>query len=584
VPGSDRHDAVALLTVAAPYVLLLTATPHSGDRPAFDSLCRLGTAGTDPLLVFRRSRRQAGLGVRRRKHKLLVGPSQWEQRMHSSLDRFIRAVYDERDPNDRDLLLALTTLQKRALSSAWSLERSVARRLAILSGNAPDPTEPRQGDLPLGDSTDERDEADDVPVWTSRGFRDVEEERRLLIPLADAARAASSSETKLGALQRLVRRLRAMREPVIIFSEYRDTLLHVRASLPYPCEVLHGGMTRDERMKAIATFAAAPHGILLATDAAGEGLNLHHTCRVVVNLELPWNPVRLEQRAGRVDRIGQRRTVHAFHVIARETAETRVLERLSARIAQARMDIDGVDPLSATDDLAEITLSDLVSDGSRPGIQVPEQVAERPLYERPVLESKALAEHARLTQVRRLSGGWCPPGLLADAAPLLAFTRRAGVRSQLGTRMLVVVRSVIADSHGRTIALRLTPALVPRPAGLSRSSGRRAFARLRPLLDRVASALAERLDAQWEPQVAATHDRFWRVRMLREAAIATVASQVDDRAFQPGLFDRRAVARHLAAASERRELLEDSAHRQADARRKASLRRAITRLALVLVP
>jgi SNF2 family DNA or RNA helicase len=94
----------------------------------------------------------------------------------------------------------------------------------------------------------------------------------------------------------------------------------------------------------LASFAGDPHALLLATDAAAEGLNLHHHCRLVVNLELPWNPMRLEQRIGRVDRIGQRRTVHAFHLIASGTGESRLLARLRARVASAQAEFGAPDP------------------------------------------------------------------------------------------------------------------------------------------------------------------------------------------------------------------------------------------------
>src|SRR6202011_4016265 len=131
-----------------------------------------------------------------------------------------------------------------------------------------------------------------------------------------------------------------------------DTLLHVRLSLDVPFLVLHGGLTPRERASALAAFSGAPRTVLLATDAAGEGLNLHHSCRLVINLELPWNPMRLEQRIGRVDRIGQRRTVHAVHLIAGDTGEPRILARLMARIAQARADIDAPDPVGCEEERA----------------------------------------------------------------------------------------------------------------------------------------------------------------------------------------------------------------------------------------
>ncbi len=98
--------------------------------------------------------------------------------------------------------------------------------------------------------------------------------------------------------------------------------------------MLHGGLGADDRRAALARFTSGDARVLLTTDAAGEGLNLHHRCRLVINVELPWNPNRLEQRIGRVDRLGQTRTVHAIHLVAADTAEEPMLARLTGRIAQ----------------------------------------------------------------------------------------------------------------------------------------------------------------------------------------------------------------------------------------------------------
>src|SRR5436305_13650108 len=101
------------------------------------------------------------------------------------------------------------------------------------------------------------------------------------------ARAASARETKVAALRRLLRRAR---QSAVVFTEYRDTLLHVSRSIDTTFVVLHGGLTARERASALEVFSHVPQTVLLATDAAGEGLNLHERCRLVVNLELPWNP------------------------------------------------------------------------------------------------------------------------------------------------------------------------------------------------------------------------------------------------------------------------------------------------------
>ena len=347
---SDRHASLQALTAQAAYVLLLTATPHSGDRQAFASLCDLGAVDATPLAVFRRTRSDVGIGIRRRVHTVRVRPSAGELRMHALLARYGDALRAERRRDERgDPLLALSVLHKRAFSSAWSLAQSVERRLAALAeGEAASLGE--QLALPLGDPTGDLVRADEPPLWPEHlRMADSAHESRLLIALLSAARAASTAETKLRRLDALLRRTR---EPAVVFTEYRDTLAHVRRRLTRQTVVLHGGLTREEREAALTGFAAMPAGVLLATDAAAEGLNLHAHCRLVINLELPWNPMRLEQRIGRVDRIGQQRAVHAFHLIAADTGEMRILDRLRSRIAAAGADIGVSDPLGDDDEHA----------------------------------------------------------------------------------------------------------------------------------------------------------------------------------------------------------------------------------------
>src|SRR4030095_4992213 len=90
-------------------------------------------------------------------------------------------------------------------------------------------------------------------------------------------------------------------QSAIVFTEYRDTLATLATRLASRSPVLlHGGMTTAERHDASARFNASDATVLLATDAASEGLNLHHHCRLVINLELPWTPVRLARRFGRL--------------------------------------------------------------------------------------------------------------------------------------------------------------------------------------------------------------------------------------------------------------------------------------------
>lgn len=131
----------------------------------------------------------------------------------------------------------------------------------------------------------------------------------------------------------LVDILRAHREQVLVFSRYRETLAYVEQVLEeagVPREVVHGGMSQAQKHAALERFrAGAP--VLLATDVGSEGHNLQ-ACHVLVNFDLPWNPMVLEQRIGRLHRFGQTQEVRVYNLCARGTAEERVLDVLDRRL------------------------------------------------------------------------------------------------------------------------------------------------------------------------------------------------------------------------------------------------------------
>jgi superfamily II DNA or RNA helicase len=585
-PHTERHDAVASLCALAPHVVLLTATPHSGDDEGFASLCGLGGHAGDRLLAFRRSRQDAALGSRRRIHRLQVRSSRDELRMHAVLARFTHAVRAEHGDRDRDIWLVLTTLHKRALSSAYALEQSVLRRLARLD---PPPEAEQQLGLPLDEGGD-LDSSDEPPAWMVPVLHDPAHERRLLLDLASAAAAAARRETKVRTVARLVARLIGRDERGIVFTEYRDTLLRLRNSLPFACAVLHGGLTRGERRLALEQFASGRHPILLATDAAGEGLNLHHHCRVVVNLELPWNPTRLEQRAGRVDRIGQRRTVHAFHLIASDTAELRILERLKWRIARARHAIDAADPLGSSTGEEEHLVSRLVIGGETVASLLPASDAkpssgqeERLRIIR--LEDEAALEHARLVWGRSfLDRNGQDPVVEPAAETAAAIARRRRLRSTLGSHLLVIIRSRFEDGVGRTVASHLTALTISvSPRILRRTLAEGITAVLRDLSPAAMAALDPSC-AAWNADSKHHHRSFWQTRLAREHAVATARCALVSPGFQPGLFDRRA-ERALQTGNDRREAMSDEVVRHLSAMEHAAVIEAKEPgVILVLVP
>ena len=329
---SDRAATATALATRARFVVMLTATPHSGDADAFRRMSHIGRLGEDdPLLLFSRARAEAGVPGSRRTVLLRVRPTVAETAMHEALRAYAQLVWLlASGGGGSGARLAMSGLARRACSSAASLERSVERRLSLLGHEAQQPTP--QLDLPFALATPD-DLAPDSQL-EAPGLADPAEERRHLGRILALARDASRSESKLAALRRL---LSGTHEPAIVFTEYRDTLEHVASAVPgVTCVRLHGGLTPRERADALRQFTSGAVRLLLATDAASEGLNLHHRCRLVVNLELPWTPLRLEQRAGRVDRIGQTRRVHAVHLVAAATTEELVLSKLADRVRRIR--------------------------------------------------------------------------------------------------------------------------------------------------------------------------------------------------------------------------------------------------------
>jgi superfamily II DNA/RNA helicase len=136
-------------------------------------------------------------------------------------------------------------------------------------------------------------------------------------------------------------------QKLVIFTEHRDTLNYLRgriATLLGRAEAvvtIHGGLGREERLKAQEAFRHDPHvQVLLATDAAGEGINLQRA-HLMVNYDLPWNPNRLEQRFGRIHRIGQTEVCHLWNLVAEETREGDVYRRLLEKLEQARQALGG---------------------------------------------------------------------------------------------------------------------------------------------------------------------------------------------------------------------------------------------------
>lgn len=497
-PGTDRGSAIGRLASRAPWCVFVSATPHSGDRVQFDHLIDLGRQCED-IVVFKRSRRDVGLTHARRVHLLRVYPNQHERALFDAIERYSRAIWASRGQTDHAARLVAITIARRACSSAHAIERTLRRRLELIGTYQAEATPPQLLYLPWQD-VDDADGDDADGIVAAPGLENIDEERSALGRLiALAANCRTSSKR-----HRLMRLLSRIHEPAIVFTEYRDTLDAIASELrsSYRVATIHGAMPLASRSAAVDAFNAGHFDVLVATDAAGEGLNLHHRCRLVIDIELPWNPLRLEQRIGRVDRLGQRRVVHAIRLFHGGTIEEDVLDRLAARRRQAEQDLDRV--ISERDVAAAVfTGNDVI------GPDIP------PI--RSSMIAASAGEIDRLVNQRR----W-----RATDAPhqkCFATPRRSGSR-----RLIVLNREIFTNAHGVVAGNRC----VAHSIELRRRP--RSLREWRLVIDR-----AQR-QFQHRPPPRSERDSIQQ----RISAIRRHLARAQRREYQRSLFDGRADAMH----------------------------------------
>ena len=343
--------------------------------------------------------------------------------------------------------------------------------------------------------------------------------------------------------------MRRVRQPAIVFTEYRDTLSRIEAALRsagHATVLLHGGMSARERAEVVRLFDQGQL-VLLATDAAAEGLNLHRRCRLVIHFELPWTPGRLEQRTGRIDRLGQERAVHEVLLVARSTAERLVLVPLLKRLRAATA--AGTRQTSA---LLAVTES-MVASGVLGGDEIPVSV-ERPLPLRVCrFVEDAVAEVERAELQRR---GDVLGATVGDGAPLITAGRRAPSITLL---VEVMLRTAFGQSrHSELVALE---------AHIPWNGDRRAGA--------VRTFLASFLEKHWADVVTAverrTEDSMRSAReqqalvirrlQHRERAMAAGLPSAARTLVQAGLFENRALKARMSERRVAALMLEDADER-----------------------
>jgi len=365
------------LAAAAPYLLLLSATPHQGKTDAFHRLLSLLDPEAFPeqesitrervsRYVIRTEKRRAvdleGKPLFKPRQTRLL-PVSWEERhreqrlLYEAVTEYVRQGYNQAVREKKNYLGFLMILMQRLVtSSTRAIRTALERRLEVLSAPAEH--------LPLFPATPAEEWADldgeeQMDLFLASRLQALKNERAEVKTLLDAARRteAAGPDAKAEALLRLIYRLQQEEaDPelkVLVFTEFVPTQEMLRDFLRergFSVVCLNGSMDLEERQKVQEAFAQDAQ-ILISTDAGGEGVNLQF-CHVVVNYDIPWNPMRLEQRIGRVDRIGQKKVVRAVNFVLEDTVEHRVQEVLEEKLAVILKEF-GVDKTADVLDSAE---------------------------------------------------------------------------------------------------------------------------------------------------------------------------------------------------------------------------------------
>lgn len=362
-----RYKLGNLLAQASPYLLLLSATPHNGKTEPFLRLIRLLDADAFPNaksivreqvapFLIRTEKREAidnnGNLLFKNRITHLVTIS-WDERnnlqreLYEMVSSYVAKTYNKALRNRKKnmcLIFLLIIMQRMVTSSTAAIRQSLERRLNVLLEQRTCVGNLREEDL---DELNIEDGVEDALEAISLDMELEIEELKQIISLAKQAQFQNQDakvEPLLNEIDAILSEDRTQK--VIIFTEFVATQTYLQELLVnrgYTVTILNGGMSIDERNAAMQEFKTST-SIFISTDAGGEGLNLQFA-NIIINYDLPWNPMKIEQRCGRVDRIGQQRDVHIYNFILGETVENRVREVLEEKLSVILKEM-GVDKYS----------------------------------------------------------------------------------------------------------------------------------------------------------------------------------------------------------------------------------------------
>jgi len=376
---TQRYTLGELLSPISTYMLFLTATPHRGDPENFRLLLDLlepGFFANVNMLSESIQNKDNPLFLRRLKEDLkdfdgapIFPPrkvktvkyylSDDEKRLYNAVTGYVEKHFNKALEKDkRNVTFALIILQRRLASSVRAVRKSLERRHKRLK----ELYEKKQLIQDIGYEEEYLEDLEEKERWkkeeellekltSAETFEELKNEIEKLEELVALAKEVEKKEieTKLNELKKVIdaEKLHQTGTKLLIFTESKDTLEYLVEKLRkwgYSVTFIHGGMSLEARIKSESDFNNTPVQIMVSTEAGGEGINLQKRCWIMVNYDIPWNPNRLEQRMGRIHRYGQQHEVHIYNLVAMDTREGRVLERLFEKLSQIRKQLgsDGV--------------------------------------------------------------------------------------------------------------------------------------------------------------------------------------------------------------------------------------------------
>lgn len=348
-----RHKLGDMLSKASPHLLLLTATPHSGKTEPFLRLMQLLDHDAFPNTkavvreqvapyIIRTEKREAvdndGKPLFKERHTHLV-KVEWQERhslqreLYEQVTEYVRTGYNKAIREKKPYVGFLMVLFQRLVSSSTAaIADALERRLQILTTQSD-----QLHTASIADLTDQEMEEslEEALTVLSAGINEEKKQLEQLLSLAKQAQL-QFTDAKAEELAEILRMLSTQEDnlKVIIFTEFVKTQEFIKTlaeARGFSVALINGSMSIEERNIALRQFRTEK-SILISTDAGGEGINIQFA-HIVINYDLPWNPMKIEQRIGRADRIGQTHDVEVFNFILDDTIENRVRTVLEEKLA-----------------------------------------------------------------------------------------------------------------------------------------------------------------------------------------------------------------------------------------------------------